>query len=93
MGERFALREMGRHDSRLSQRGRAICGNIEELTGRPAYYHLHRYYGRSYRKEAERRCPECGGEWRLPETWHRLFDFRCDNCRLLSNMANQLSSR
>jgi predicted nucleic acid-binding Zn ribbon protein len=91
-GERFALREMGRYNSSLSRRGCAICFTIREATGCPIYYYLHRYYGRSHRQEAMRRCPNCTGEWLLAEPWHDIFDFRCDQCHLLSQKASFLSS-
>lgn len=86
-GERFGLREMGRHDSSLSQRGRAICRTLEASLGIPVYYYLHRYRGKGARYERERRCPSCGGEWLLDEKLHNLFDFQCRPCRLLSNIA------
>lgn len=86
-GERFALREMGNIDSSLTRRGRDICQKLETGTGLPVYYFLYRYYGRSARFERERRCPGCGGEWLLAEPLHDLFDFRCEPCRLLSQIA------
>jgi predicted nucleic acid-binding Zn ribbon protein len=86
-GERFGTRELSRPDSSLSRQGRSICRKISELTGKPAYYYLYRYGGRGGQAEARRLCPGCGGEWLLKEPWHRLFDFRCDRCRLVSNIA------
>ncbi|MGV3719974.1 MAG: Zn-ribbon-containing protein [Actinomycetota bacterium] len=85
-GERFGLREMSRLDSSLTVRGRRICGQIEASVGTPVYYYLHRQGGRGVKSERERRCPGCGGEWLLRESLHGLFDFRCEPCRLLSNI-------
>ena len=83
-GERFALRQMSDVHSSLSERGRMICDHITELTSLPTYYYLHRYKLRTqWRKEIQRRCPNCGGTWLLDQSWH-LFDFKCDACRLLS---------
>jgi predicted nucleic acid-binding Zn ribbon protein len=84
--ERAATREMSHPASRLSQTGIDICRETERSIGVPVYYYLYRYGARSRRKEEERKCPGCGGEWRLEEPWH-IFDFRCDSCRLLSNIA------
>lgn len=84
--ERASMRQISRWDSPLSQKGIAICQRIETLTGKPTYYYLYRYGARSYKKEVERRCPSCGGEWRLEEPYH-LCDFKCDRCRILSNIA------
>jgi predicted nucleic acid-binding Zn ribbon protein len=85
--EKAAINEMSKHNSRLSKAGRAICCAIEQHTGKPTYYYLYRARGRSKKKERKRRCPECGKKWLLSEKWHDLFDFRCDRCRLLSNIA------
>jgi predicted nucleic acid-binding Zn ribbon protein len=83
-GERFGYRQMSMLTSGLSQQGLRICTHYEQGTGKAAYYYLHRYYGRSVKREKERRCPGCGGEWRLATRWHDFFDFRCDKCRLVS---------
>lgn len=42
--------------------------------------------GRGLVLERARRCPGRGGEWSLPKTLH-IFDFKCDRCQLLSNIA------
>lgn len=86
-GERFALREMSSPISSLTKRGRELCEQITQSTNTPTYYYLFRYHGRSLAKERERRCPACNGEWLLPEPLFDRFDFRCDNCRLLSTIA------
>jgi predicted nucleic acid-binding Zn ribbon protein len=88
-GERFGYREMSRFDSSLSRRGREICKHFENGTGKPTYYYLYRYYGRSAGAENARTCPGCGGQWLLSDRWN-LFDFRCDTCRLVSNLAPSL---
>ena len=89
-GERFGYREMSRVDSSLSRRGRAICTHFEHETGKAAYYYLHRYYGRSRAAEEVRKCPLCGGDWLLSERWH-LFDFKCDQCRLVSTLSSSVT--
>lgn len=86
-GEKFGIREMSQFDSSLSKRGRKICEAIEKATQTPTFYYLFRYHGRSEKRERERKCPSCGGDWRLAETLHDKFDFKCEDCRLLSNLA------
>ncbi|MBX3324353.1 MAG: DUF2310 family Zn-ribbon-containing protein [Nitrospira sp.] len=65
---------------------------IETATRIPTYYYLFRYHGRL--KEKLRRCPLCGGAWRVrsPKGLTRFshFDFRCKPCRLVSNMASSI---
>lgn len=85
-GERFATRQLSSYESSLTQRGLQICKEIGKLTGKAVYYYLYRGTSKSHKKELERKCPHCGGEWLLKEPWHKLFDFRCDKCRLLSNI-------
>ncbi len=85
--ERAATRELSRFDSSLSRRGRNVCSEIAKQMGKPVYYYLYRYGGRSRTQECKRRCPSCGSAWLLDTPWHDLFDFRCDTCRLLSNIA------
>jgi predicted nucleic acid-binding Zn ribbon protein len=86
-GERFAIREMSKYDSSLSKRGLEVCREIEKSTGKPVYYYL--YYPRAKSREVDtkRKCPSCNGEWLLEKTFLSMFDFRCDKCRLLSNIA------
>jgi predicted nucleic acid-binding Zn ribbon protein len=86
-GERFGLRQLGDLQSSLSRRGRDIAQALSDITGCPVYYYLYRHGARSRAAELRRQCPACGGDWRLPRLWHDLFDFRCDACRLLSNIA------
>lgn len=85
--ERATMRQMARLDSPLTQEGLKICRLISAITNQPVYYYLYRHNGRSIASEEKRKCPNCGGEWRLEESWHRKFDFKCDNCHLLSNIA------
>jgi predicted nucleic acid-binding Zn ribbon protein len=85
-GERFGERQQAHHDSSLSVRGRELCRALDARVGVPMYYYLHESRGRNRTSEADRRCPGCGGEWRLPEVLH-IFDFKCDGCRLLSSIA------
>lgn len=86
-GVRFGLDQISKLDSSLSVRGREICGFISEAMGIPVYYYLFRFHCRSMAKERERKCPGCGGHWLLEEQIHDFFDFKCDSCRILSNVA------
>lgn len=87
VGERFAEREMSELKSNLTTSGLEICRELEGLAGQPVYYYLFRANGRSRVKERQRSCPSCAGAWRLAEPLHGKFDFKCDKCRLLSNIA------
>jgi predicted nucleic acid-binding Zn ribbon protein len=89
-GERFGLREMTAINSSLTKRGRELCDKIKKSTGRPTFYYLYRPSGRSAAAELKRKCPSCKNNWALQEALHEKFDFRCDDCCLLSNIALNL---
>lgn len=82
-----ALTEIGDFDSSLALRGRTIATTIEENSGVATYYYLYRVGGESLKSEQQRRCPQCDGDWALDEAIHQVFDFKCDDCRLVSNLS------
>lgn len=86
-GEQFGLRQMSDCRSSLSKEGRELCRRIEAATGKPVYYYLFRSYGRSRQQETSRKCPSCHRKWYLKTTCLKFFDFRCNRCRLVSNIA------
>jgi predicted nucleic acid-binding Zn ribbon protein len=87
VGERFGERQMSDPTSELSRSGLAVCKEIQRITGRPAYYYLHRANARTRSAEARRKCPSCRGEWLLKKPLHSKFDFKCNKCKLISNIA------
>jgi len=86
-GERWGMRQMQDHDSGLSKDGRDVCRNIEEMVGVPVYYYLFNYRRLTEEQDKRRKCPECGSDWLLEEQWLRMFDFRCEPCRLVSSIT------
>jgi predicted nucleic acid-binding Zn ribbon protein len=86
-GERFAHEQLSRFDSELSTDGREIARTIEKKVRVPVYYYLSKHFGRSDQAERRRKCPSCEKAWLRTEPLHRIFDFECQRCRLLSNVA------
>jgi len=82
-----ALKELGEVDSKLYYRGTNLCKRIQYITKVPTYYYLYRVAGKSLQEELDRKCPSCGGEWKLPEPLFDIFDFKCDHCQLVSNLS------
>ncbi|MGV3525865.1 MAG: DUF2310 family Zn-ribbon-containing protein [Candidatus Sericytochromatia bacterium] len=80
-----AYRQMAEHTSDLSQTGRALCQDIENHTGKPTYYYLHRYWDHA-EPPAVRRCPSCAHPWQDTRPLFQVagLPFRCDACRLIS---------
>ena len=89
-GERFGEEQLSRHDSSLSVNGRELCRKLEQSTGTPVYYFLHKTRSRGRHAELSRVCPSCGAQWRLEKRIHK-FDFQCASCRLLSAIAADAS--
>lgn len=85
--EHSALIEMSDITSRLYRRGSDLTKRLEYLSKVPTYLYLYRVGGESLKTEKERCCPNCGGDWLLENTVHDIFDFKCDTCRLVSNIS------
>jgi predicted nucleic acid-binding Zn ribbon protein len=86
-GERFAIQQMSDVNLSLAKQGREICDKLTQLTGKTTYYALWRYRVKTnLKREQQRRCPSCDGEWLVADKWHR-FDFKCDRCRLVSEIS------
>nr|WP_211092014.1 Zn-ribbon-containing protein [Vibrio agarilyticus] len=82
-----ALHEICDADSVLFRRGWDLRGRIEYLSQVPTYYYQYRVGGESLDAELARKCPKCGGEWRLDTPLHDIFHFKCDACRIVSNIS------
>ncbi|UWZ92736.1 Zn-ribbon-containing protein [[Pasteurella] aerogenes] len=85
--EQSALQQISAIDSILTKHGRYLAQDIERYTGIPTYYYLYRVGGESLTTEQQRRCPSCQQEWKLTEPLFDLFFFKCDHCRLISNLS------
>lgn len=72
--------------SSLNETGRHLSQQIERNTAIPTYYYLYHLGRQDKAQELSRKCPGCGGEWRQEPAIYGIFDFKCDPCRLLSNL-------
>ena len=82
-----ALKELGEISSKFFHRGTNLCKRIQYITKVPTYYYLYRVAGKSLQEEQNRPCPSCGGEWKLKAPLFEIFDFKCDQCQLVSNLS------
>ena len=85
--ERAATRELEHVESSLSAEGRALCRTYSQLLNTPVYYYLYRGRARNFAAEQRRTCPLCNSSWFLEKPLHSVFQFKCDQCHLLSNLA------
>ncbi|WP_299020369.1 Zn-ribbon-containing protein [uncultured Photobacterium sp.] len=85
--EHAALHEIRDVESDLFRRGWDLRGRIEYITKIPTYYYQYQVGGDSLEAEQRRPCPKCGSEWHLDEPLHGIFHFKCDNCRIVSNLS------
>lgn len=85
--EQQALAEISDLHSTLSKHGRYLANEIEQYTAIPTYYYLYRIGGNSLAQEQQRCCPQCQKKWQLAQPLFDLFYFKCDDCRLVSNLS------
>ena len=84
IGEKYHLNQLTNFKSNLTKQGLNVCKNIERVTNKPVYYFLMNYRKISIKKDKKRNCPSCNQEWILDINLHKKFDFKCDNCKLIS---------
>ena len=84
-----AERALQQLHSQLNKTGRGLARECANALQVPVYYALYSGTSKDCQQEANKCCPQCKGAWRLAEPWHGLFDFRCDRCFLVSNIAWQ----
>lgn len=85
--ETQTVEQMGQPATRLFQRGWDLAKRISYVSQKPTYLYCYRVGGTSKEEELRRKCPLCGKDWLLAEPLHDVFDFRCDHCRLVSNLS------
>ncbi len=85
--EAETLQQISETKTNLFKHGYALTKEIEEYTKIPTYYYLYRVGGKSLASEQARCCPQCGGDWALTEPLFDQFHFKCDKCRLVSNIS------
>ncbi|MBV8328018.1 DUF2310 family Zn-ribbon-containing protein [Chryseobacterium sp.] len=86
VGERWALNQMQDTKSQLSKQGIDICIKIEKLTNIPTYYYLYNY--KKHKKGDEiKPCPVCQKKWKLNTKLHDFYDFKCDQCKIVSTIS------
>ena len=85
--EQQALHEISSTDSNLFKHGYYLTKAIEQHCGIPTYYYLYRVGGESLSAEQNRRCPLCNGKWTQNPPHLGIFHFKCEQCRLVSNLS------
>ncbi|USD65888.1 Zn-ribbon-containing protein [Vibrio sp. SCSIO 43136] len=85
--EHPSLHEISSSKSLLFKRGWDLCRRMKVVSGIPTYLYIYRVGGVSKEEEQARVCPVCGGEWALESPIHGVFDFKCDECMLVSNLS------
>ncbi|VTR62559.1 Zn-ribbon-containing, possibly nucleic-acid-binding protein [Actinobacillus pleuropneumoniae] len=72
--EQQALAQISEVDSELSQAGIDLCRQLEAISGVPTFYYLYRL-GNDLAAEHQRKCPKCGGEWKLAQSFTSNIPF------------------
>lgn len=87
VAEQPTLLEISSSKSILFRRGWDLCRRMEAVSEIPTYLYIYRVGGEGKESEQARVCPVCGGDWALDEALHEIFDFKCDECHLVSNLS------
>lgn len=87
VGEKWATKQMSDPKSQLSKQGLKICKYFTEVLGVPMYYYLYNYRHISHPQDKSRKCPQCHSEWLLEKSLHEFYNFKCDECRLISSFS------
>lgn len=86
VGERWSLNQMQEINSQLSKQGIEICKKIQELTKIKTFYFLYNY--KKYKADqSDRPCPGCGKKWNLKTPNDYFYDFKCNNCNIISTFS------
>jgi len=90
--KKTAERSLQQLHSALNRQGRQLARQLEQANKLPVYYALYSGSSDNCADEAGKTCPGCGKAWRLSQPMLEMFDFKCEPCRLLSNIAWECQS-
>lgn len=93
--EKWGQRQMADVNSGLSVQGRELTTDLSERLSAPVYYYLYNYKKATIQAESARTCPLCHRPWFIAENdpnqpVDRLYRFKCDFCRIVSNISFEL---
>jgi predicted nucleic acid-binding Zn ribbon protein len=87
--EKWMQDQLQEHDSDLNKQGIECSKKIEEVTQLPTYYFLFNYRELNEKDDKLRKCPGCGGDWLIEgKTSDDFYGFKCDPCRLISELSS-----
>ncbi len=86
VGEKWAMNQMQKVDSALSNQGMKICEKITSLTNIPTYYYLYNYRNKRFEK-GNKHCPVCNSNWSVKRILLNTYDYKCDKCKIISNIS------
>lgn len=74
----------------MNKDGQECAKEIEKETTIPTYYFLFNFRAWGEKKDRARKCPKCGGNWLLEATHNHYIAFKCDPCRLVSQLSSNV---
>lgn len=90
--QKTAENSLQQYQSKLNRQGRKLASALAKANNQPVFYALYSGSSNNCAAEAAKCCPGCGSAWRLAKPQAGVFDFRCNNCKLLSNIAWECQS-
>ena len=85
--EKEALEQISSTETHLFKHGYHLAQEITRHSGIPTYYYLYRIGGESREAELHSHCPLCKRAWTLEQPLFDFLYFKCDHCRLVSNLS------
>ena len=86
--EKNAQEQISLINSQLNKKALNLCKTIFKLTGIRTYYDLQDLRdSESCNAEFNKLCPKCSNKWLLSDTLFDEYDYKCDNCGIISNFA------
>ncbi|MAD77304.1 MAG: nucleotide-binding protein [Rheinheimera sp.] len=85
--KKTAENSLQQFNSALNRQGRLLAKKISQHNALPVYYAMYSGSSNNCAADPVKPCPGCGNAWRLTTPLLELFDFKCDRCQLVSNIA------
>lgn len=90
--QKVAENSLQQLNSKLNRMGRQLARQLSKANNSDFYYALYSGSSDNCSQETNKCCPGCGSDWRLNAPQAEVFDFRCEPCLLLSNIAWECQS-
>lgn len=87
--ESFAHKQLCDISSSHNKTALELRYKIEKVSQTKCYYYFEELrYVKNLKIAKDKKCPCCGGIWYQKEPFLNMYDFKCDNCQILSTLPH-----